>query len=205
MKYPLKLTLRLLIAVFLGVFYKLFYIVFTPITLYPVYGLVKLMTPAALSGTMLYLEGYAFNFVDACAAASAYLLLSFLILLTMDISWKKRIAMFVAGSGLIWAFNILRILLLFVILLNYGLSAFAAVHMFIWKFLASVYVFLVWVFIIRAFKIKTIPVYSDLKYLMGKIRKKEVRKVVKKRVRKKVKKRVKKKKKVKKRKRVKRR
>ncbi|MFH1636961.1 MAG: pacearchaeosortase [Candidatus Woesearchaeota archaeon] len=186
MKYPSKLILRLAIAILLGIFYKLFYLVFAPLTLYPAFYLIRMMTPATLSGIMLYIPGYTFSFIDACAAASAYLLLSYLILLTMDISIKKRVAMFLSGSALILAFNIFRIWLLFYILLNFGMSAFQAVHMFIWKFLATLYVLAVWIFLIRAFKVKSIPIYSDYKYLYSRAKlfmakKKAVKKIVQKR------------------------
>ena len=59
----------------------------------------------------------------------------------------------------------LRIGLIMVIALDYGFFWFNVVHLFFWKFLSGVYVALVWIFLVKKFKIQNIPVYDDLKTL----------------------------------------
>ena len=103
------------------------------------------------------------EFIEACAATLAYILLGILILLTYGISLKKGIKLFLIGSLLIFIANLIRIEVLIYILVNYGIDYFNTLHLFIWKIVSSVYVALVWIFLCYKYKIKGIPVYSDIK------------------------------------------
>jgi hypothetical protein len=57
----------------------------------------------------------------------------------------------------------------------YGSVYFDKVHYFIWYFLSTVIVVLIWIYNVKKFKIKSIPVYSDLKWVILSF-KKEVKK-----------------------------
>ncbi|MEK6816353.1 MAG: pacearchaeosortase [Nanoarchaeota archaeon] len=173
MKYYKDLALRMALAIALGTFYNAYYVVFKPLTLSLSYLFLKMM-----DGSAILLDGkivtatHTLTFIDACVAAAAYLLLSMLILTTKDIAWKNRLKMFMYGSLLILIFNVARIEILFLALFRLDYSTYSALHLFIWKFLSTIYVFCVWVLLIRMFKVKTIPVYSDFAQILNYVKKK---------------------------------
>jgi len=173
MKYYKDLALRIALALALGIFYQAYYVIFKPLTLNISYFFLKIMDGSAvLSGNKILTATHTLTFIDACVAAAAYLLLSMLILTTKDIAWKKRAKMFIYGSLLILLFNIARIEFLFIALFRMDYSTYTALHLFIWKFLSTIYVFGVWVFLIRKFKVKAIPVYSDFAHILNLAKKK---------------------------------
>ncbi|MBI2673204.1 hypothetical protein HYX19_03010 [Candidatus Woesearchaeota archaeon] len=75
-----------------------------------------------------------------------------------------------SGILLILLLNIIRIDILIFIFLEYGINWFNNLHLFFWKFLSSIAVVLIWIFLCHKFKIKNIPVYSDFKFLMKEIK-----------------------------------
>ncbi len=169
MKYEYRLIVRIFLALIIP--YKIFYPLFTFITIYPSFLITKLLYPGAVlyySEKIISLCSRTLDFVPACIAASAYYLLLLLILLTKDIKLKDRVYMFLIGAALILAMNIVRIEILIIALLEFGKSWFDSVHLLFWRFLSSVYVFLVWIYLVKKFKVKSIPVYSDLKDLYKK-------------------------------------
>ncbi|HLC72397.1 MAG TPA: pacearchaeosortase [Candidatus Nanoarchaeia archaeon] len=160
------LGIRWLSALLLTVFYPVFYLVFSPLTLWISYGLLRLFTPATLQGTTILAGDITLVFVPACTAASAYLLLALLILLTKGISWRQGIFLFLLGSGLILIANIIRIQVLFYLLFNVGKNYFDTLHLLIWKALSSVYVAGVWIYLTWKFNIRETPVVSDFQALL---------------------------------------
>src|SRR3989344_4563529 len=163
MKYIKKLVIRLVLAVLLTLSYQLLYKILIPITLYPSFYILKLIYKAELSGTLITIDNYSLTFIPACAAASAYILLGILILLTKDIKLKTGLKMFLLGSLLILTANIIRIEALILILINLGKNYFETLHLFIWKLLSSLFVAAVWIFLIKLHKIKSIPIVSDIR------------------------------------------
>lgn len=170
MRSFLVLGLRWISALLLALFYPLFYIVFSPLTLWASYGILLLFLDATLQRTTILAGHTTLVFVPACTAASAYLLLALLILLTRGISFKQGIFLFLLGSGLIFVANIIRIQILFYLLFNVGKNYFETLHLFIWKVLSSVYVAGVWIFLTWKFKIKGIPVVDDFLFVLKKIK-----------------------------------
>ena len=167
------LGLRLIGAVLLAIFgsgvvgFNVFYGLFSWITVGLSYFVVGIFHSGVLEGNTLLVSGEIIEFVPACIAASAYLLLGLLILLTRGISFLKGVLLFVVGSLLILVGNVVRIEILVSFLLS-GVNYFETLHLLFWKILSSVYVVLVWVFLSWLFKVKEIPVYGDLKYLRDK-------------------------------------
>lgn len=155
--------LKFTIALLLGIFSNIFYFIFTPLTVYPTYIISNIFLNSKLIENALIIDGVIFRFIPACIAASAYLLLAILILTTKGINLKKCFKLFVIGSLLILAANILRLEFLIYLYRNFSIELFNTIHLFIWKVLASVYVVLVWIFLTKYYKIKEIPVYSTLK------------------------------------------
>lgn len=167
MKYETRLVLRVLTAIALFVIpVNVFQMMFSKLTLYASLPILKLLGYTfRVSGDMLFLNGQELEFVPACVATSAFYLLTLLILLTKDIKFKKMVHLFLAGSFLILLLNILRIDLLLIILIEYGDNLFDKVHIIFWHFVSSIYVACVWIFLTYKFRVKNIPVYSDLLYL----------------------------------------
>ncbi len=170
MRYELDIITRMAMA--LGIFLlpvNLFYMLLTGPTIGLTY-LTFIRYFPVIVGNNLLLGGYALRFIPACIAASAYYLIAVLVLLTKDVSLKNRIKLFCLGALLIFVMNIARIDILILILMEYGVNMFSKVHVFFWEFVSSIYVALVWVFLSRRFKIKTIPFYSDFIYLYRRVR-----------------------------------
>lgn len=164
MKKGYDLILRIIILFLIP--YSLLKIIIAPITIYLSYYLLKLFgEKVILLPPFLIMNQAIIKFIPACAAISAYYLLMLLVLLTKDIKPIVRMKMFLTGSLIILAINTLRITALLVILSYYGLNLFESIHMFFWILIGSVFVALVWIFLVKKYKIKAVPIYSDLKYL----------------------------------------
>lgn len=165
MKYSNRLIIRIFLILLVAVLnLKIFYFLFSKLTFYLTYISLFFYKPI-ISGSNLIINNEILEFVPACIAGSAYFLLVLLILFTKDIKFKKRIYMFLLGSLLILVANIIRLDLLIIIFVSYSKNLFENLHMFFWKVLSSVYVALVWIFLVYKFKVKKIPVYSDILYL----------------------------------------
>ncbi len=172
---PRTIFLRLLSAIVLAVVgsgvlpANLFYFLFSPLTVYLSYGLLSLVHGSVtLDGHVIMVGSQAVELIPACVAASAYLLLALLILLTRGISLRKGMLMFVVGSVLILIANVLRIEILTSLLLTKQVNYFETLHLLIWKVMSSAYVVVVWIVLCKLFSVKTIPVYSDLQHLIKK-------------------------------------
>ena len=147
----------------------LFYFIFTPLTIYPVYFLVNLLfEDVSLFGEIMIVNGLAIEFIRACIAGSAYYLLLILNLSTPKINLKKRVTMILFSFAALLIINIIRIFVL-ILIFFYGFSFFDITHKFFWYFMSTIFVILIWFAEVKYFKIKKIPFYSDVKYLLKKI------------------------------------
>lgn len=164
MKYKYGLIIRILLC-FIPI--SIFLFLFTKITIYGSYLSLIFYNPV-IDGINLLIGDQVFIFVEACIAALAYMLLWVLIMLTKGVILPIRIKMFLFGSLLIYLMNIIRIFVLINISINLGLNWFEKIHLVFWDFTASIFVAFVWIFLINFYKIKTIPIYSDLEYLYEK-------------------------------------
>ncbi len=169
MKYYRNIILRLIIAVSFVNLYELFYKIIFPITTYPAYFFIKMAYPANLINNTIFIGGNMINIIPACIAGMAYSLLLFLILFTKGISLNKSLKMFFIGAGLILIMNILRIDLLIFVLMEFGSDLFEKMHMVFWNFVSGVYVAMVWIYLVKKFKVKNIPIVSDIKELHKRI------------------------------------
>ncbi len=172
MRYEYNLILRVFIALITGIFSSIiFYTIFFPLTYYPIYYFFKvinfdvILQPITSS---LIFSNVIVTFIEACIAASAYYLLLLLILSTKDITLKNSLKMFLYGSLLILILNIIRIIILIFVLIYSGKDFFNTIHIFFWRFVSTIYVAGVWIYLVWKFKIRNIPIYSDLKYLYDK-------------------------------------
>jgi len=149
----------------------IFYFIFTPLTFYPLVFLFGLFYHLPIENSYIFVNGIMLDIARACIAGSAYYLLFMLNLMTRGIRIKKRIIMFLFSSLLFLLLNIARIIILVFVRMN-NLGFFEQLHMFFWYFVSTIYVFAVWIIMVKIFRIKAVPFYSDLVYLkeLGKIK-----------------------------------
>ncbi len=167
MKYIPSLITRYLLALFLMIFgLNIIYFIISPLTFKLSYYSLFYYSPILSSENSFIIENNKLNFIPACTAASAYLLLALLVL-TTELKLKKSIKTFLLGSLLILIANIIRIDILIITLIEYGSKAFETVHLFFWKILSTIYVVLLWIFLTKYFKIKEIPIYTDFKNILN--------------------------------------
>lgn len=175
MKYEYSLVVRVVLAISIFLLRDMFYAIFSPLTLFFSFVLLRDLgyNPTInLATDTIIVYGHTLNFIPACTAASAYLLLVLLIILTKEIRLSTRIYMFLLGSFLILSMNIVRIDILIIALIKYSKDFFDTLHLLFWKIISTVFVAFVWILLSVIFKIKTIPVVSDIIYLIESIRKK---------------------------------
>ncbi len=152
----------------------LFYFIFTPQTIYPTYFILNtLYSTELLERTILIhlSQTYQINIIDACIAGAAYYLLLILNLAT-PLPVKKRIYSLLFSFTLLLIFNILRIIILSIMFVSNSL-AFDFTHKFFWYVLSTIFVVVIWFLTVFLFKIKDIPVYTDINYIYRIIKKKK--------------------------------
>ena len=145
-----------------------FYAIFTPLTIYPVYFLLKLFFNATLLSNSIILENYLpIEIIEACIAGSAYYLLLILNFATPGLNIKKRLSLLSVSFLALLFVNILRIFILSLLFVS-GFSLFDITHELFWYFGSVVFVVGIWFLCVKWFKIKEIPFYSDLSLLLKK-------------------------------------
>lgn len=155
-----------------------FYLVFTWITIYPVYFLLKIFFNVSLvSNTILINNSLPIGIIGPCIAGSAYYLLLMLNLSTPSIKLRKRISVLLFSFLSLLVINILRIFSLSILYVS-GNSFFDLAHILFWYVGSIIFVVLIWFLSVILFKIKEIPFYSDFVFLLkhlhsGKNRKKK--------------------------------
>lgn len=169
-KEAINLAVRYFALVVLGfalVYGKVFDIIFTPLTFWPVVGILSIFydNVATLQGNIIsYADVYA-RIIPACVAGAAYFLLMILNL-TTPMNAVKRVWSIVFLAGVFLVFNILRIVV-FAAIATGGGDYFDAAHMMMWYFGSTIMVVLIWFLAVALFKIEGIPVYSDMKDLFS--------------------------------------
>ena len=150
MDYQKSLTIRIIIALIVFIIpYKFINFILLKLTLYGSYPLLLLNYNPLMINNSFVINNYILKMISACVATSAYYLLFILIISTKDIKLKDSIKLFLIGSFLILLANIVRIDILIYIFLEFGKNLFEKIHIIFWQFLSSIYVALVWIFLIR--------------------------------------------------------
>jgi len=151
----------------------LIYLVFTPLTVYPVYFILKAIYNATLlEGNVIFFKGVYAELITACIAGAAYYFL-LILNLTTPMKIKKRIysILFILASFL--AINIIRIAI-FAFLLVRGFEYFDITHKIVWYIGSTILVLAIWFVNVYLFRIKEIPIYSDIKNIVKDVKKKKV-------------------------------
>ena len=145
----------------------LFYYFFTPLTIYPVAFILNLFYRAALlDNNVIFFQGGYVSIIPACIAGAAYYLL-LILNLTTPIEKEKRIKSLIFLFFSFLVLNILRIVI-FASLILKGYQYFDLAHKTFWYFGSTILLILIWFTNIKIFKIKAIPVFTDVKNLQSK-------------------------------------
>ena len=150
----------------------LFYFIFTPLTANSVFFLLNLFYDAILvSGKIIIINRtIPIELVEACIAGAAYYLLLILNLSTPGIKTKKRIKMILLSFLIFLIANILRIFFLSFVAIS-GSNLFDITHIVFWYAISTLFVVAIWFAEVKIFRIKSIPFYSDIKFLSNKRKK----------------------------------
>jgi exosortase/archaeosortase family protein len=149
---------------------SIFYFLFTSATVYSVYSLLELFFDASLVTNIIIINKLPIEIIGSCIAGSAYLLLLILNLSTREIKLKKRIGIILFSFALLLAINILRIFLLSIMFVS-GQPLFDLTHKLFWYAGSTIFVVGIWFLSVKLFKVKAIPFYSDIKFLLHQKRK----------------------------------
>ena len=141
-----------------------FYLILTPLTTYVSYFLLDIFFDASIIGgtTVLISNCAPIEFINACAAGSAYYLLLFLNLATPKV--KNRLTAIAFSFSAFFLLNMVRIFVLSLLFI-YGSPIFDVAHKLSWYALSIVFVVGVWFLTVKLFTIKQVPFYTDLKSL----------------------------------------
>lgn len=150
----------------------IFYFIFTPLTIYPVYWLIKLIFGATLAGNVIFVGNYPspIEIVNACVAGSAYYLLLIFNLSIPNIKLSKRLNMIGFAFVSFLIVNIARIVILAGIFVLRP-DLFDISHKLSWYVGSIILVVGIWFIEVKKFKIKGIPFYSDIKLMSKNIKK----------------------------------
>lgn len=164
----LRYILALLLA-FNGLF--LFYLVLTPLTIYPVFFILKIFFKESIlnfANNSISIENLQIDIIKPCIAGSAYYLLTLLNFLT-PMLLRTRIRALFYSLLILLVINIARIVI-FVFLIKSEFIYFDIIHELTWNLLSTLIVVLIWFSTIKIFKIDTIPIYTDIKNILKQIR-----------------------------------
>jgi len=141
----------------------IFYKIFTPLTVYSVHFIFSLFYNSSItSSTDLLVNNVPIELIRACIAGSAYYLLLIFNLSTPGIKFGRRIKAILFSFVAFLILNILRIVLLGNLAIS-GSSYFDVTHALFWYGISTFIVVGIWFFEVKIFRIKDIPLYSDLK------------------------------------------
>ena len=164
--YSLFLRYIILVVVALPNFW-IFYLIFTPLTIYPVYFILSMFFDTFLSSNAIFLGNLAspIEIISACIAGSAYYLLLIFNLSIPNIKISKRLKMVSFAFLSFLIVNILRIVILSAIFVLKP-NLFDISHKLSWYIGSVILVVGIWFLEVKKFDIKGIPFYSDIKTLL---------------------------------------
>ncbi|MFH1422834.1 MAG: pacearchaeosortase [Planctomycetota bacterium] len=146
----------------------IFYAILTPLTIYATYFLFNIFfSDVSLVTNTIKLGCFPIEIINSCVAGSAYYLLLLLNFSTKDIKWKKRLTILSLAFASLFIMNIIRIFALS-IMAYHGNPLFDVSHQIFWYFLSTFFVVVIWFTEVKYFKIKSIPFYTDLKFIYKK-------------------------------------
>lgn len=164
-KSVLFLFLRYAIILVFGIgnFYIL-YKILTPITIHSTNIIIRLFVPTVLSGDIIHFGHSTIEIAPPCVAGAAFFLLIALLLSIPDVKIRTRLYAIATAILSLLFINIMRILILAPLT---NVKYFEIIHWVFWNVLSTIFVVGIYLAVVKYYKIKNIPVYSDLKYIWG--------------------------------------
>lgn len=144
----------------------LFYSVLTPLTVLSVSKTISLFTNVIVNGNFIHLNSFSVELVRGCVAGSAFFLMFILVFSTHDIKPAKRFYALVTASAMLFALNFLRLIFLILIYSPENIY-FDAIHWTLWHLLSVFFVVGIWFSVVKIYQIKSVPIYSDIKFLLN--------------------------------------
>ena len=145
----------------------LVYKLLSPLTIHTLNALLSIFTATTLADNIIYLAEAQIEIIPACVAGAAFYLLFLLILSTANINPKTRAKAILTAFAMFFTLNIARILILIPMI---DTPYFETMHWVFWHIISTIFVVAVWFSIIKIYKIKSIPVYSDIEYMKSLIK-----------------------------------
>jgi exosortase/archaeosortase family protein len=161
------LPIRYLILLGLMFTLPIIYKILTPLTVTSTAGILRLFYQLTINQNIMTINSTIIQIIPACVAGSAYLLLLILNLST-PIKAQQRTLSLLFSLGLLFTLNILRIIILTILAVQNS-QLFDITHKLFWYLLSTIFVIGIWFLTTKLFDIKQIPVYSDIKFLVGNI------------------------------------
>ena len=166
----LRYSFILIIALILP-YSEFFYKFFLLVTIYPANFLLSFFYEASISGNTILINYLAIEIIPACVAVSAYLLL-LILNITTPMNIKKRVISLIFSIFCLLITNILRIFT-FSLLLIKDYAYYDILHKIFWYSLSILLVVGIWFASVFLFKIRSIPAYSDVSFMIRLIRNKK--------------------------------
>jgi len=164
-KEIISVLLRYITLIIFGIFLSLFYKIFFVLTIWPSFFLLNIFYNASVVGNLILINGLTIEIISACVAGSAYYLL-LILNLTTRIKIKKRVYSLIFSFSSLLLLNILRIFFLSVLFVR-RFAFFDITHKLLWYVLSIIFVIGIWFLTSWIFKIKEIPIYSDIKRIVN--------------------------------------
>lgn len=142
---------------------RVFYWIFSGPTINVTYFFLHLISPSSI----LFRDSILFNSVyitlsQACIAGSAYYLLFILVFSLPKMKVIKRIVLLCSLYGIFFMINVIRI----VTFANFAEGKlFNTLHLFSWYFLSTLLIIFIWFLVLKTFKVKGVPFYSDFHFI----------------------------------------
>jgi len=140
-------------------------------TLYSVKFLLGFFYESSISGNLIFINSMAVEIIPACVAVSAYLLL-LILNITTPMTVNKRLGSVIFSISSLLIINILRIFGFSLLLIN-NYAYYDILHKLFWYVLSVFLVVGIWFTSTFLFKIRNIPAYSDISFLIGLIKHKK--------------------------------
>lgn len=140
-------------------------VILRPLTLYAVQGIFTLFgySSTLLANNTLFIEGTYISLITACIAPSAFFILLFLAL-TLPGKSRDYLRWIGLSWGLLFLVNVTRIVILSLVALQ-GYSVFESAHALFWYAGNAFFILAIWASLVISFKIRSIPVYTEVNHL----------------------------------------
>lgn len=165
-KTILLIFVRYLILLFAIMFINNLYPLFLFFNINPLNFILGLIYNTVLINNTVIVGSKIIEIIKPCIALSAYILL-LILNLSIALPLKKRIFSLALSFVLLYSLNLLRIIIFSILFIN-DYTYFDFLHKFSWYFLSIILVILIWFLTLKIFKIKQIPIYTDIKTIINK-------------------------------------